>query len=213
MSIYVTTHTELRYRLDHHPHHGTITEGQNRIFGLAVGFNLVFVVIEVIYGFAADSLALLADAGHNLGDVLGLLIAWGGAALAARGATERHTYGLGRATIMAALSNAMLLLVMSATGTQPTLIGSVLRMPRPGAVVSTSSADVVLGSKMGRWLLATLRLSAHCLRAWVSWFSVPANRSGTPSPDHLFGTGHPLPLEYGKNETGYESKMMLLLYR
>ena len=72
---------------------------------------MIFVVIEVIFGFAADSLALLADAGHNLGDVLGLLIAWGGAALAARGATQRHTYGMGRATIMAALSNALLLLV------------------------------------------------------------------------------------------------------
>ena len=97
--------------MDHHPHHGTITHGQNRIFGLAVLFNAIFVVIELVYGFAADSLALIADAGHNLGDVLGLLIAWGGAALATRGATERHTYGLGRATIMAALSNATLLLV------------------------------------------------------------------------------------------------------
>ena len=53
----------------------------------------------------------MADAGHNLSDVLGLLIAWGGSALAARGATQRHTYGMGRATIMAALSNALLLLV------------------------------------------------------------------------------------------------------
>ena len=97
--------------LDHHPHHGVITVGQNRIFGLAVAFNVIFVVIEVIFGLAADSLALLADAGHNLGDVLGLLIAWGGSALAARGATERHTYGLGRATIMAALANALILLL------------------------------------------------------------------------------------------------------
>lgn len=66
---------------------------------------------EVAYGLAADSLALLADAGHNFGDVLGLLFAWGASALAARAPTPRFTYGMRGSTILAALGNAMLLLV------------------------------------------------------------------------------------------------------
>jgi cobalt-zinc-cadmium efflux system protein len=97
--------------MDHHPHHNQQIPESNRIFGLAVLFNVVFVVVEGIAGFYADSLALLADAGHNLSDVAGLLIAWAGAALAARGASERHTYGMGRASIMAALANALLLMI------------------------------------------------------------------------------------------------------
>ena len=73
--------------------------------------NLAFVFIEAGYGFSADSMALLSDAGHNLSDVLGLAIAGGAALLAKRGTTERFTYGLRSSTILAALFNALLLLV------------------------------------------------------------------------------------------------------
>ncbi len=80
-------------------------------FRVGIGLNVAFIVIEVAFGIAAGSLALLADAGHNLTDVLGLGLAWGGAVLARREPTERRTYGMRRGTILAALSNALLLLI------------------------------------------------------------------------------------------------------
>ena len=82
-----------------------------RAFLIGTGLNLSFVVIEAGFGFAVNSMALLADAGHNLSDVLGLLIAWGAAALVKKVPTEHYTYGFRRSTILAALFNALFLLV------------------------------------------------------------------------------------------------------
>ena len=82
-----------------------------RLFAIGIGINLAFVVVEAGFGWFADSLALLADAGHNFGDVIGLALAWGAAVLGRRSASERFTYGLGGTTILAALANAMLLLI------------------------------------------------------------------------------------------------------
>ncbi|MEX0669809.1 MAG: cation diffusion facilitator family transporter, partial [Pirellulales bacterium] len=78
---------------------------------LGIGLNLAFVAAEVAAGLWAGSLALLADAGHNAGDVLGLLLAWGASWLARRPPSRRYTWGLRRSTIYAALANAVLLLV------------------------------------------------------------------------------------------------------
>lgn len=80
-------------------------------FALAVGLNLAFVVIELGVGLTIGSVALIADAGHNSSDVLGLLLAWGGAILANSRPARRYTFGLGSASILAALANAALLLV------------------------------------------------------------------------------------------------------
>ena len=80
-------------------------------FALGTALNVGFVVVEVIAGFLANSMALVADAGHNFGDVLGLLMAWGASTLAKRRPTPRFTYGFGSSTILAALANAVLLLV------------------------------------------------------------------------------------------------------
>ncbi|PMB09470.1 cation transporter [Fischerella thermalis CCMEE 5273] len=85
----------------------------NRAFIISVTLNTGFVVVEVIYGLVANSLALLADAGHNLSDVLGLLLAWGASFLGRRQPTPRRTYGLRRSSILAALLNAILVLVAS----------------------------------------------------------------------------------------------------
>ncbi len=82
-----------------------------RLFAIGVAINLLFVFVEAGFGWWADSLALLADAGHNFGDVIGLALAWGAAALATRRPSQRFTYGLGGSTILAALFNAMLLLI------------------------------------------------------------------------------------------------------
>lgn len=82
-----------------------------RAFAIGVALNTAFVVVEVIYGLLAHSLALVADAGHNLSDVLGLLLAWGATIMAKRQPTARHTYGLKRSSVLAALLNAIFLLV------------------------------------------------------------------------------------------------------
>ncbi|MFN4203008.1 MAG: cation diffusion facilitator family transporter [Tabrizicola sp.] len=80
-------------------------------FRWAVGLNVGYVIIEGAAGFVTGSLALLADAAHNLTDIAGLLIAWGAAVLAKRAGTHAHTWGLGRATIMAAMLNAIAIIV------------------------------------------------------------------------------------------------------
>lgn len=90
----------------HPPSHRTLSA---RGFALATLVNLGYTVLEAVYGFLTGSLALLSDALHNLGDVLGLGLAWGAAVLATRLPTERHTYGWRRATLLAPLGNALLL--------------------------------------------------------------------------------------------------------
>ena len=92
-----------------HRHPGPNNDG--RAFVIAIALNMAFVVIEFTYGFIADSMALMADAGHNLSDVLGLVLAGGASILARKAANERYTYGLRSSSILAALANAMLLLI------------------------------------------------------------------------------------------------------
>ncbi|AJP70662.1 cation diffusion facilitator family transporter [Sphingomonas hengshuiensis] len=97
---------------DHaHHHHSHAPADFGRAFALGTALNLAFVVIEGGAGLWTDSVALLADAGHNLSDVLGLLVAWAGAELAKRPASKRFTYGYRGSSILAALANAVLLLV------------------------------------------------------------------------------------------------------
>ena len=83
----------------------------NRAVAVGVALNVGFVICEAVFGFLADSMALLADAGHNLSDVLGLLLAWGASYLVRLQPTKRRTYGWRSSSIMAALINAVLLLV------------------------------------------------------------------------------------------------------
>ena len=91
--------------------HAHAAGNPNFTFGLGITLNLSFVVVEIIGGLLAHSTALVADATHNLGDVLGLVLAWIATALARRSPSARRTYGLRRTTILAALANAVILLV------------------------------------------------------------------------------------------------------
>ena len=93
----------------HHHDHGPTN--YSRAFAFGVVFNVGFVIVEAAYGIMAGSLALLADAGHNLSDVLGLLLAWGANYLVRRKPTGRRTYGWRKSSILAALINAVILLV------------------------------------------------------------------------------------------------------
>ncbi|HVV83364.1 MAG TPA: cation diffusion facilitator family transporter [Kofleriaceae bacterium] len=92
-----------------HDHGPPPTAG--RAFAIATALNLSYVVVEAVYGVIAHSMALLADAAHNLGDVMGLLLAWGAAALATRARSTRRTYGFRKATVFAALVNSLLIVV------------------------------------------------------------------------------------------------------
>ncbi len=94
--------------VNHHHHHAS--PDYNRAFAAGVVLNVVFVVIEAFYGVISDSLALLTDAGHNLSDVLGLLLAWGAVILAKKRPSIRRTYGFSRATIIASLFSGLLLM-------------------------------------------------------------------------------------------------------
>jgi cobalt-zinc-cadmium efflux system protein len=93
------------------PEHNHAPANCGRAFAVGVTLNLGFVIAEVIYGRMAHSLALVADAGHNLSDVLGLVLAWGALILSRRNPTKQRTYGLRRSSILAALINAAVLLI------------------------------------------------------------------------------------------------------
>lgn len=97
-----------------HSHHGHAPSTFNKAFAIAIFLNLSFTLIEAFYAIMAHSMSLLADAGHNLGDVLGLALAWGANLLLARGSSERYSYGFKKTTILAALINALILVAATA---------------------------------------------------------------------------------------------------
>src|SRR4051812_32631001 len=100
---------------DHAHHHGPghvhAPASFGRAFAIGIALNTGFVLVEAVYGVLTDSVALLADAGHNLSDVLGLVLAWAAATLGRRRPSARFTYGLRSSSILAALFNAVFLLV------------------------------------------------------------------------------------------------------
>jgi cobalt-zinc-cadmium efflux system protein len=112
----------------------------DRAFLVGIALNTGFVIAEAVYGFLANSLALLADAGHNLSDVLGLLLAWVAASLAKRAPSARFTYGMKRTPILASLANAMLLLVASGA----IVYEAVQRFSTPAPVAETTVIWVAL---------------------------------------------------------------------
>ncbi len=141
----------------HHMPHGLPAGHLDRAMILAVGLNVAFVGVELFAGFLAGSLALLADAGHNASDVLGLLLAWGADWLSRRPPSRRYTWGLGRSTIFAALANAVLLLVAC---------GMILweawhRLRDPEAVASTTVIVVATVGVVINTLTAILFLRGH----------------------------------------------------
>lgn len=134
-------------------------------FAVGVALNTAYVAAEAFYGFLAHSVALLADAGHNLGDVVGLLAAWLAASLSKRRPSGQYTYGLRRSSILAALMNAIVLLVV--TGGIAWEAMRRLFQPEPSAgiiIVIVSVAGVVVNG-LTAWLFMSGRKGDLNIRA------------------------------------------------
>lgn len=125
----------------------------DRVFGIGIALNAAFVVVEAVFGVLSGSLALVADAGHNLGDVVGLLLAWGASVLVRRTPTTRHTYGFRRTSVMASMVNAVVLLVaVGALGVE-----AIQRFGQPapvasGTVMAVAALGVVING-ITAWML------------------------------------------------------------
>lgn len=146
----------------HHGHahsHAHAPPDFSRAFAIGVALNLGYVALEAAFGLIAGSLALLADAGHNLSDVLGLVLAWGAASLSRRGPTPRRTYGYKASSILAALGNAALLLVavgaiaweaiLRLIEPAPVATGTVLWVAALGVLVNGGTAWLFASGRKG----------------------------------------------------------------
>lgn len=148
-----------------HSHSHRIDFG--RAFAIGVLLNTAFIGAEVVFGLMSHSLTLLADAGHNLGDVIGLLIAWAATNLARRNPTQRYTYGLRRTSGLAALCNAILLLVsVGAIGWE-----AIRRLRDPGQVAGltmiwVAAAGVVING-VTAWMFAAGREDLNIRAAFI----------------------------------------------
>ena len=133
-----------------HPPHSHAHSNYGRAFAIGIALNLLYVGGEAVAGIASGSLALLADSGHNLGDVLGLSLSWGAAVLSRRQPSGRFTYGLRSSSILAALANAIILLVVTGgiaweavwrmTHPVPVASGIVIWVAAAGIVVNGATA-------------------------------------------------------------------------
>ena len=149
---------------DHGHQHGGLGHSHapatfGKAFAIGTALNLGFVAVQVVFGLLAHSLALLADAGHNLGDVFGLLLAWWASHLVKTRPTARRTYGLGRSSILAALANAVFLLVAIGGITweavrrfgDPTPVagGTVIWVAALGIAINTATALLFMSGRKG----------------------------------------------------------------
>ncbi|MDB4930028.1 MAG: cation diffusion facilitator family transporter [Myxococcaceae bacterium] len=151
---------------DHGHHHHVPATGA--AFAVGVGLNLAFVVVEAVAGLLAHSVALVADAAHNLGDVLGLLLAWGAMVLARRPPSARRTYGLQRGTILAALANAVLLLVAVGVVSREAVLRLGAPQPVPGlTVIAVAAAGVLVNGASALLFLRSQKGDANARGAFL----------------------------------------------
>jgi cobalt-zinc-cadmium efflux system protein len=158
-------HADHNHTSGHGHSHAHAPKDFGPAFAIGTLLNMGFVGVEVVYGVFSNSMALVADAGHNLGDVLGLLMAWMASVLARRVPSQTHTYGLRRGTILAALANAMLLLVTVGA----IAVEGVRRLLHPepvaGVTVMVVAALGIAVNGLTAWLFASGRKGDINLRA------------------------------------------------
>ena len=147
----------------HGHHHGATTFG--RAFAIGVALNLAYVVAEAFWGVSAHSVALLADAGHNSGDVIGLGGAWLAAVLSRRGPSGQYTYGLRRSSILTALANAVLLLIVTGGIAWEAVWRLVSPQPTHGVVVMAVAIGGLFVNGVTAWLFMSGRKGDLNIRA------------------------------------------------
>lgn len=140
---------------DHGHGHAHAPKDFGRAFALGIALNVGFVVVEAAYGFLSNSMALVADAGHNLSDVLGLAAAWLAAVLVRRAPTARFTYGLRGSSILAALFNAVTLLVATGAIVAEAIQRFLEPAPVAGTTVMTVAGIGILINGVTAWLFAS----------------------------------------------------------
>lgn len=153
-----------------HGHHGHdhTTSNYNRAFAIGIALNVSFVIVEAVYGVLAHSVALLADAGHNLSDVLSLILAWGASWLTRRPPNRRYTYGLRRSSILVALLNAILLLLAMGGITWETL--QRLGNPEPiagGTVIGVAALGIFINTITALMFLSGRKLDLNIRGAFL----------------------------------------------
>ena len=144
---------------DHPHHHPHADSGFDRAFAIGIALNIGFVLIEGVYGWQVNSLALLADAGHNLSDVAGLVLAWVATYMARQAPDHRYTYGRQRASILAAFANAVLLLVAMGSLLWEALHRLQSPAPTEGVTIMAVAAIGVVVNGITAWLFMAGRES------------------------------------------------------
>jgi cobalt-zinc-cadmium efflux system protein len=158
----------------HHPGHAGHDHGHDRVFAgdlrwfIGIALNLGFVAVEAVFGLIGRSTALLADAGHNLSDVLGLGMAAVAAWLAARPADPRRTYGWGKATVLAALANAVILVFVSGLiASEAVRRFASASMPATGIMMGVAAAGVLVNGSSALLFLRGRREDANVRGAFL----------------------------------------------
>jgi len=180
-----------RHHHHHHDHahthdhagHSHTPQSFGWAFAIAASLNAGFVVAELVFGYAANSLALISDAVHNLSDVIALLLAWGAAWLAQKQPTQRHTYGYRRASILAALFNAGLLLV--AVG--GIIVEAINRLQEPAAVAGWTVVMVAALGILIQWRHPPPRLFVHARPPLATSYPWPPICTWRPMPAFSLG--------------------------
>ncbi|MGU3536398.1 cation diffusion facilitator family transporter [Methylobacterium sp. A54F] len=138
-----------------HGGHSHAPKSFGTAFAIGIGLNTAFVVLEAAYGYASNAMSLVADAGHNLSDVLGLVVAWVAAALVRRRASARYTYGLRGSSILAALFNAVFLLVATGAIVWEAILRLLYPEPVAGVTVMVVAGIGILVNGVTAWLFAS----------------------------------------------------------
>lgn len=154
--------------MSHHHHHAGHVHAHasfGRAFAIGIVLNSAYVAAEVAWGLMANSLALIADAGHNFGDVLSLAVAWLATWLVGRAPSERFTYGLRGSSILAALSNAVLLLLVTGAVAWASILRLVHPQPSGGVAMMAVAAGGVVVNALSAWMFASGRKGDVNIRA------------------------------------------------
>jgi cobalt-zinc-cadmium efflux system protein len=144
-------------RMSHSHAHSHAPADFGKAFAIGIALNIAFVILEAAFGVISNSMALIADAGHNLSDVLGLVVAWVASILARRRPTARYTYGLRGTSILAALFNAIFLLVATGAVAWEAVLRLFNPQPIAGVTVMAVAAAGIVINGFTAWLFASGR--------------------------------------------------------